>query len=120
MEQEFGQAGMLTPADMIECTSIFATLQLVQKSDAVTVLPESVVRDHVDAGLLVRLPVTVGKNFPGFGILTRRGEPLGDAAREFIQALRRHGVRTQPAPAARPQTAPCDSGPRRSRRRVNV
>jgi DNA-binding transcriptional LysR family regulator len=46
MEQEFGQAGMRTPADIVECNSIFATIQLVQKSDAVTVLPESVVRDY--------------------------------------------------------------------------
>jgi len=32
---------------MIECTSDLRTLQLVQSSDAITVLPESVVRDHV-------------------------------------------------------------------------
>src|SRR6202022_4286162 len=44
IEQEFGQAGIRTPADIVECSSIFATLQLVQKSDAVTILPESVVR----------------------------------------------------------------------------
>lgn len=103
MEQEFGEVGMRTPADIIECTSIFATLQLVQKSDAVTVLPESVVRDHLDAGLLLRLPLTVGKNLPGFGILTRRGEPLSAVAVEFIQALRRHGTMLEQL-AAPPQT----------------
>jgi DNA-binding transcriptional LysR family regulator len=92
IEQEFGQAGMKTPANLVECTSIFATLQLVQKSDAVTMLPESVVRDHLDAGLLVRLPLAVGKSLPGFGILTRRGEPLGAAATEFIQSLRKYGA----------------------------
>jgi DNA-binding transcriptional LysR family regulator len=89
LEQEFGEAGMKTPANTVECTSIFATLQLLQKSDAVTMLPESVVRDHVRAGLLERLPLNVGKSLPGFGILTRRGEPLSVAADEFVRALRK-------------------------------
>ena len=35
IEQEFGQAGMLTPENVVECTSISATLQLLQNSDAV-------------------------------------------------------------------------------------
>jgi DNA-binding transcriptional LysR family regulator len=92
LEQEFGQAGMKTPANVIECTSIFATLQLLQTSDAVTMLPESVVRDHLRSGLLMRLRLNVGKSLPGFGILTKRGEPLSTAASEFIQALRRYGA----------------------------
>ena len=92
IEQEFGQAGMMTPGNLVECTSIFATLQLLQKSDAVTMLPESVVRDHLQAGLLVRLPLTVGKSLPGFGILTRRGEPLSVAATELVESLRRYGA----------------------------
>jgi DNA-binding transcriptional LysR family regulator len=92
LEQEFGQAGMKTPVDIIECASIFATLQLVQKSDAVTILPESVVRDHLLAGLLVKLPVPVGKHLPGFGILVRRDDVLSDVAIEFIQCLRNFGT----------------------------
>jgi DNA-binding transcriptional LysR family regulator len=92
IEQEFGQAGMKTPGNLVECTSIFATLQLLQKSDAVTILPESVVRDHLQAGLLVRLHLAVGKSLPGFGILTRRGESLSITASEFVQALRRYGA----------------------------
>jgi len=91
IEQEFGQADMKTPANLVECTSIFATLQLLQKTDAVAMLPESVVRDHLQAGLLVQLPLAVGKRLPGFGILTRRCEPLSATALEFIEALRRYG-----------------------------
>ena len=92
LEQEFGQCGMMTPQNLVECTSIFATLQLLQKSDAVTVLPESVVRDHLQAGLLVRLALDVGKSLPGFGILTRRGESLSSAATELVEALRKYGA----------------------------
>ena len=92
IEQEFGQFGMKTPADLVECTSIFATLQLLQKSDAVAMLPESVVRDHLKAGLLTQLPITVGRSLPGFGILTRRGEPTSSTAADFIRALRKYGA----------------------------
>ena len=92
LEQEFGQHGLMTPENLVECTSIFATLQLLQKSDAVTVLPESVVRDHLHAGLLVRLAIDVGKSLPGFGILTRRGEAQSSAASEFIESLRKYGA----------------------------
>ena len=95
MEQEFGEAGMMTPTDVVECRSIFATLQLVQTSDAITVLPESVVRDHLGAQLLVRLPLAVGKNLPGFGIMTRRGEQLSSAGAEFVEILRRQGAKME-------------------------
>ncbi|CAO3452831.1 LysR family transcriptional regulator [Azospirillum largimobile] len=88
LEQEFANALMPTPADMVEASSIFATLQLLQTSDAVAMLPESVVRDHLRAGLLCCLPMTIGKNLTGFGILTRKGETLSGAARDFVQALR--------------------------------
>jgi DNA-binding transcriptional LysR family regulator len=92
IEQEFGQAGMMTPENVVECSSVFATLQLLQKSDAVALLPESVVRDHLQAGLLIRLPLDVGKSLPGFGILTRRGEPLSASATEFVEYLRKYGA----------------------------
>jgi DNA-binding transcriptional LysR family regulator len=92
IEQEFGHEGARTPADIVECSSIFATLQLVQKSDAITILPESVVRDHLATGLLVRLPIAVGKHLPGFGILTRRGDPLSAIALEFVECLRNYGA----------------------------
>lgn len=92
LEQEFGQTGMKTPTNVVECTSIFATLQLLQKTDGIAMLPESVVRDHLKAGLLVKLRLTVGKSLPGFGILTKRGEALSPTAQEFVQTLRRYGA----------------------------
>ena len=78
-----------TPANLTECASIFATLQLLEKYDAVAMLPESVVRDHVRGNLLVPLPLEIGKSLPGFGILTRKAEPLGEPAEHFVGLLRR-------------------------------
>ena len=83
---------MMTPTNVVECTSIFATIQLLQKSDAVAMLPESVVRDHLKAGLLTQLSLNVGQSLPGFGILTRRFESISPTAADFIQALRRYGT----------------------------
>ena len=117
LEQEFGQAGMMTPANMVECTSIFATLQLLQKSDAVAMLPESVVRDHLDAGLLARLALTVGKSLPGFGILLRRGEPLSPSATEFVESLRRYGALMDQGQSARDRPSP--TSPRKPRKSSN-
>jgi DNA-binding transcriptional LysR family regulator len=117
IEQEFGQAGMMTPANVVECASIFATLQLLQTSDAVTMLPESVARDHLLAGLLVRLPLTVGKSLPGFGILSRRGEPLSAAAVEFVQALRVYGARMAQSLISQTENAVAPKETARRRRR---
>lgn len=93
LEEEFARAGVSSPGDRIECTSIFATLQLVQSSDAVAVLPESVVRDHVKARLLHELPVAIGRDLKAFGLLTRKGEPLSEVALAFVEKLERSAAR---------------------------
>lgn len=93
MEEEFAQANLKTPANLVECGSIFATLQLLQSSDAVAVLPESVVRDSIAAGLLSRLPIKVGGKLSDFGVLTRKSEPLAPAALELVALMRRYATR---------------------------
>jgi len=90
LEGEFARAGVAGPGDAIECSSIFATLQLVQSSDAIAMLPESVLRDHVGAGLLTALNLSVGKDLKAFGVLTRKGETLSDTAAAFVSHLRRN------------------------------
>ncbi|MDE1181592.1 LysR family transcriptional regulator [Paraburkholderia sp.] len=87
-EEELARAGLATPVNLTECASIFATLQLLENYDAVAMLPESVVRDHVRGKLLVPLPVEIGKSLAGFGILTRKNEPLAEPALHFIELLR--------------------------------
>ena len=104
MERDFRQAGMKIPANVLESNSISATLSLLMTSDAVTILPESVVRDHLRSHLLVRLPVTIGENLVEFGVLTRRGEPLSSAATEFNDLLRHYGKCNEKRLAARSQT----------------
>jgi DNA-binding transcriptional LysR family regulator len=87
-EEELARAGLGTPVNLTECASIFATLQLLENYDAVAMLPESVVRDHLRGKLLVALPLEIGKSLAGFGILTRKEETLAEPALRFIELLR--------------------------------
>jgi DNA-binding transcriptional LysR family regulator len=87
LEEELALAGLATPPDVVECTSIFASLQLLQSSDAIAMLPESVTRDYVSTGLLKPLPLALGQDLSAFGVLTRKGETLSEAAACFVQHL---------------------------------
>jgi len=101
-EEELAQAGLNTPANLTECGSVFATLQLIETFDAVAMLPESVVRDHVRGKLLVALPIEIGKHLPGYGLLVRKEETLPEAAHHFVNLLRRFSqpIADKPAPEA--------------------
>ncbi|GAB7128691.1 LysR family transcriptional regulator [Amantichitinum ursilacus] len=89
LEHEFEAAQVSAPQNTVECDSIFATLQLAQRSDAVTILSEPVLRDHLQAGLLVTLPLAVGRSLAPFGVLTRKGEEVSHSGVEFLDILRR-------------------------------
>ncbi|SAK57438.1 LysR family transcriptional regulator [Caballeronia hypogeia] len=91
-EDELARAGLTTPADIVECASIFATLQLLQNSEAVAMLPESVVRDYLRAQLLIELPIEIGKSLAGFGLLRRKFETLSEPAEYFIALLRKYSA----------------------------
>jgi DNA-binding transcriptional LysR family regulator len=93
LERIFLCAGMNPPANVVESNSLTMTLNLVLKSDAVTILPECAVRHHPQAGRLIRLPGVVDQHSIEFGILTRRGEPPCPAAAEFRELLRESGAR---------------------------
>ncbi len=54
-----------------------------------TILSEPVLRDHLQAGLLVTLPLAVGRSLAPFGVLTRKGEEVSHSGVEFLDILRR-------------------------------
>ena len=58
-------------------------------------------RDHVRGKLLVALPLEIGKSLPGFGVLTRKGEPLAEHRPELGRPLRRRRRRQGAGPLAR-------------------
>lgn len=89
LEKEFETAGLVSPRDIIECGSIFAALQLVQQSDCLMVMSETVLRDHLDAGLITTLPLSLGRALTPFGILTRKDTFYGEPISGFCEILRR-------------------------------
>ncbi|PRX09369.1 UNVERIFIED_ORG: LysR family transcriptional regulator [Martelella mediterranea] len=88
LDGAFAEHGLSAPVNYVESASIFAILQLLQSSDAVAVLPISVVRDHLNAKLLSALHDPIGKQIRGFGIARRRNEALSPNAESFVEKLR--------------------------------
>jgi len=90
LDKIFADSGIEAPANMVECVSIFAILHLVQVSDAVAVLPVSVVNAHLRAGLLEELPMRPAVSVSGFGLVTRKKEKISDIANLFANFLRNY------------------------------
>jgi DNA-binding transcriptional LysR family regulator len=88
LEAEFGRAGIAEPPDVIETNSILTALQILERCNAVAMLSHSLVRDRIARGLLRRLPIAMEARMGGFGLLTRRGEPLSEPAANFAARIR--------------------------------
>ena len=85
------QCGMRPPTNIVESNSVTATLSLLLNSEAIAILPESVVRSYLRTNLLVRLSASTGESLAAFGILSRRGETQGPIGAEFSELLRHFG-----------------------------
>jgi DNA-binding transcriptional LysR family regulator len=92
-EGELAIAGLTTPVNVVECGSIFATFQLLQNSDAVTMLLKSVARDYLRAHLIVELPLEIRNSLTSFGVLRRKDQPLCEPAEYLFTLLRKYTVR---------------------------
>ncbi|GAW34780.1 HTH-type transcriptional regulator GbpR [Roseovarius sp. A-2] len=88
LDLAFVKAGLRSPDNVIECCSLLSILSLVQVSDAVALLPSSLVEAHLKAGLFTELPMLSEIRLEKFGLVTWKGEPLSEAAREFADLLR--------------------------------
>jgi DNA-binding transcriptional LysR family regulator len=91
MGWDFDKIGMKAPANVVESDSISGTLRMVLASDAVTLLPESIIQDQLQSNFIARLPLAIAGNSVEFGMLSRRGEPLAPALRDCQELLRRLG-----------------------------
>lgn len=86
-EGTLADMGLKSPANLIETTSIFTTLQLLQGSNMIAILPVSAVRDYIRRGMIARLPISFDRQLEDYGILTRKGEAPSPAALEFIETV---------------------------------
>jgi DNA-binding transcriptional LysR family regulator len=88
IERSFLRSGAKAPTNVIESNSLTMTMNLLQKSDAVTVLPEWVVREQVRADRLSPLPVEMIDCSIEFGMMARRRDSLSPLVIEFKEMLR--------------------------------
>jgi len=89
LEEEFARLNLPRPARLIECSSVFASLQLLQHSTAVALLSEPVVRGALAAGQITRLRVPHQGRLAEYGLVVRRSTTLSAPAAEFAELLRR-------------------------------
>jgi DNA-binding transcriptional LysR family regulator len=87
LELAFAQAGIATPRNTIDTISMQTFLQVLQTGPMIAMLPESMVRSHVERGLLAPLETALQLAPQDYGILTRKGEQLSGPALEFAQIL---------------------------------
>lgn len=92
LEAAFARRQLPPAADVIECGSVFAMLQLVQITDAILVLTEAVVRDHLRTGLMVSLDLEITEPLTPFGILLRTGQVPSAALEGFLGLLRQQAA----------------------------
>jgi DNA-binding transcriptional LysR family regulator len=83
-EETLASMGLETPVNVVETTSIFATLQLLQGSDMIAMLAASAVGDYIRRGIIAQLPISFGRQLEDYKVLTRKGDVLSTATQEFI------------------------------------
>ncbi|MRJ21039.1 LysR family transcriptional regulator [Pseudomonas haemolytica] len=87
MESAFIEFNMRTPTNTVETISMPTFLQLLQSGPMLAFLPESMVQSQIQIGLLKVLNTPFKVEPQDYGIITRKNEPLSEAAREFTDTL---------------------------------
>lgn len=88
LEEEFARFNLPRPEKLIECSSIYASLQVLQHNPAVALLSEPVVRGALAAGQISRLRVAHQGRLADYGLVVRRSTALSAPASEFTELLR--------------------------------
>jgi len=88
LDAAFRQAGVAPPRRLVESVSIAVNKMLVQRSDAIAVMPRDVAREYAVLGLVRVLPIALPAPSGPVGLITAVGRPLAPAAADLMQALR--------------------------------
>jgi hypothetical protein len=88
IDEMIAKASLPPLVNIVETTSIFATLHLVRQAGMIAILPRSIVEDETRIGRLFRLPLVIENPLTPYGIIRRKGEVLSANAEEFIQIVR--------------------------------
>jgi DNA-binding transcriptional LysR family regulator len=88
IDRTLAEQGIGSLQNIVETTSIFATLHLVREAGMVACLPKSILVEGVARGTFIRLPVSLPNQLGPLGIITRRGETPSATVADFIDVLR--------------------------------
>ncbi len=88
----FAKAGLQPPENTIECSSMLSILNLVQVSDAITLVALSLATAYLRAGLFTELSMQSEIRLEKFGLVTWKHESLSEAANEFASLLRKNAA----------------------------
>ncbi|MCZ0963377.1 LysR family transcriptional regulator [Paracoccus benzoatiresistens] len=89
VEAAFRDAGMETPANVIETASILTATTLLQHSDMVAVVPHSVALHYVSSGMMAILPVGLSRELDPYGVLTRKARARMPVLAELMALIPR-------------------------------
>ena len=86
LEREFRQAGLRFPLHLVETTSAFATLSLLQKEPSFVALLSSDVATFCSSfGMTSVLPLRLRSRSEPYELVTRRGAPISPVARRLME-----------------------------------
>lgn len=90
LEREFHDAGLRMPVHLVETTSAFTTMSLLQTNpEFVAMLPVAVADFCTGQGWACRLALPVTSRSEPYELVTRQGAPLSPGAQLLIKALTR-------------------------------
>lgn len=88
LELAFQEAGIPSPANLLETASILATTTLLQGTEMISVVPTSVAKHYATSGMICILPVRIKLQLEPFGIITRKERISAPAVTVFKECLR--------------------------------
>ncbi|WP_199258006.1 LysR family transcriptional regulator [Paracoccus binzhouensis] len=89
VEASFREAGMQTPANVVETASILTAATLLQHGAMIAVVPHSVALHYVSSGMMAILPVMLTHELDPYGALTRKTRAAMPALTELIALIPR-------------------------------
>jgi DNA-binding transcriptional LysR family regulator len=86
-DQLFRDSRLPSPINTIETSSILLTVALLDRSDMITVLTNSLTGFYGKLGLMARLPLPVAARLPPFGVIRRRNRVPTPAMRVVTETV---------------------------------
>lgn len=88
IEKAFFDEGYESPVCAVESVSFLTNKRLLNQSDLIGIWPYHAVKDEIERGMLVGLPISLKPTLGGVGILSSKGSLLTPAVRAFTDELR--------------------------------